>query len=62
MSGRRRSPVGALGSIFPIPSTRHSPRPAPRFPRFKRMPQDPFNVTEIHMVVHPGIPRRDFLL
>ena len=58
MSGRRRSPVGALGSIFPIPSNENIPRvpsvPAPRFPRFKHMPQDPFNVTEIHMVVHLG--------
>ena len=28
--------------------------PAPRFPRFKHIPEDPFNVTEIHMVVHLG--------
>ncbi len=28
--------------------------PAPQFPRFKRMPEDPFNATEIHMVVHLG--------
>ena len=52
MSGRRRSLALALGSIFPIP--RMPSVPAPRFPRFKHIPEDPFNVTEIHMVVHLG--------
>ncbi|MFG1298264.1 cyclase family protein [Xanthobacter sp. V3C-3] len=38
------SPTMPCASIFP----------APRFERVRQVPQDPFNVTEMHMVAHAG--------